>query len=228
MKNYIFLLFLFMASNNLFSSSFSLDKYDIEIKSNFLGEEIVLFGQKYPTHDLIVIMEGEKRNISLTEKIKKNVLWTNKYVEYENIPSFFAIFTLPTKTINELFLIKKLKEEHYLISNSSSKLFKIRKGLEQKSLFFQKPLIEVGSNLFFSKFKIPDNINSGVINIYFYKIIDNKVYEIIKKSLTIKKKGIIQKIEYTLYNKPYVYIFALIMFAILFSLFANYLLRKKL
>ena len=227
MKKYIFVIFLFFVNTNLFSSSFSLDKYNIEIKSNFLGEEIVLFGQKFPTHDLIVIMEGEKKNISLIEKVKKNILWTNKYVEYEDIPGFFAIFTLPHKSINELFLIKKLKEKHYLISDSSSKLFKIRKGLEQKSLYFEKSLTEVGSNLFFSKFKIPDNINSGIINIYFYKIINNEIHEVIRKSLIIEKKGFIQKIEYMLYNSQYIYISALLMFAILFSLLSNYLLRKK-
>ncbi len=90
MKKYIFVIFLFFVNTSLFSSSFSLDKYDIEIKSNFLGEEIVLFGQKFPTHDLIVIMEGEKKDISIIEKVKKNILWTNKYIEYNDIPSFFA------------------------------------------------------------------------------------------------------------------------------------------
>ena len=37
------------------SAKFSLDKFNIEINSNFLGEEVVLFGQKDEGKDLIII-----------------------------------------------------------------------------------------------------------------------------------------------------------------------------
>ena len=213
--------------NEIHGSSFSLDKYEIDIESNFLGEEIVIFGEKSPEHNLIIILEGGGKTVRLNEKIKKKILWINKSTKYESIPNFFAIFSLPKKSLNELFLITKIKKNHYLISDSSQKLFKLRKALEQKSLYFEKPLIETGENLFFSRFKIPDNINSGLINIYFYKILDNKVISLTKKTLRIKKRGFIQKIELLLYNNSIFYVLILVLFAILFSLISNYTLRKR-
>lgn len=99
--------------------------------------------------------------------------------------------------------------------------------MKQKSLYFEKKLIKGDENLFFSRFEIPDNINSGLIDIYFYKVIDNKVIDVDKKILKIKKKGLIQKIELMLYRNSLLYVFILVLFAILFSLMSNYTLRKK-
>jgi len=187
----------------------------------------VIFGEKSTKHDLIIILEGKRQAIRLNEKIKKKILWTNKSTQYKNIPNFFAIFSLPEKSLNELFLIKKIKKNHHLLSNSSQELYKIRQSLKQKSLYFEKKLIKGDENLFFSRFKIPDNINSGLIDIYFYKVIDNKVIDVDKKILKIEKKGLIQKIEIMLYRNSPLYVFILVLFAILFSLISNYTLRKK-
>lgn len=227
MKKYLIILLFFLTLSDSSGSSFSLDKYEINIKTNFLGEEIVIFGEKSPEHDLIIILEGKRQAIRLNEKIKKKILWTNKSTQYKNIPNFFAIFSLPGKSLNELFLIKEIKKNHHLLSNSSQELYKIRQSLKQKSLYFEKKLIKGDENLFFSRFEIPDNINSGLIDIYFYKVIDNKVIDVDKKILKIKKKGLIQKIELMLYKNSLLYVFILVLFAILFSLMSNYTLRKK-
>ena len=227
MKRYLIIFLFFLTLNESNGSSFSLDKYEINIKTNFLGEEIVIFGEKSPEHDLIIILEGKRQAVRLNEKIKKKILWTNKSIQYKNIPNFFAIFSLPEKSLNELFLIKKIKKNHHLLSNSSQELYKIRQSLKQKSLYFEKKLIKGDENLFFSRFEIPDNINSGLINIYFYKVIDNKVIDVDKKILKIEKKGLIQKIEIMLYRNSLLYVFILVLFAILFSLMSNYTLRKK-
>lgn len=209
------------------ASSFSLDKYEINIESNFLGEEIVIFGEKSSAHDLLIILEGKGEKVRLNEKVKKKILWTNKSTNYENIPNYFSIFSLPKKTINEIFLIQTVKDKHRLIADSSQKLFKIREALREKSLYFEKTLTEAENNLFFSRFKIPDNINSGLINIYFYEIINNKVIKVTQKKLTIEKIGFIQKIEQLLYAQSLAYVFALVLFAILFSFIFNYILRRK-
>jgi Fe2+ transport system protein B len=159
--------------------------------------------------------------------VLKKILWTNKSTNYENIPNYFSIFSLPKKTINEIFLIQTVKDNHRLIADSSQKLFKIREALREKSLYFEKTLTEAENNLFFSRFKIPDNINSGLINIYFYEIINNKVIKVTQKKLTIEKIGFIQKIEQLLYAQSLAYVFALVLFAILFSFIFNYILRRK-
>lgn len=71
MKKYLIILLFFLTLSESNGSSFSLDKYEINIKTNFLGEEIVIFGEKSPEHDLIIILEGKRQAIRLNEKIKK-------------------------------------------------------------------------------------------------------------------------------------------------------------
>jgi hypothetical protein len=58
MHRIILIIILVFCSSSSWSSKFSLDKFDIEINSNFLGEEIVLFGHKDEGRDLIIIFEG--------------------------------------------------------------------------------------------------------------------------------------------------------------------------
>ena len=119
------------------------------------------------------------------------------------------------------------KDNAIVIDYGGKPVGKIREALKEKSLYFEKTLTEAENNLFFSRFKIPDNINSGLINIYFYEIINNKVIKVTQKKLTIEKIGFIQKIEQLLYAQSLAYVFALVLFAILFSFIFNYILRRK-
>ena len=88
------------------------------------------------------------------KKLKKKILWTNKSTQYKNIPNFFAIFSLPGKSLNELFLIKEIKKNHHLLSNSSQELYKIRQSLKQKSLYFEKKLINNSDLIFVDNIQI--------------------------------------------------------------------------
>ena len=55
----IFTILLISCSSISWSSKFSLDKFDIEINSNFLGEEVVYLGKKMKK-DLIIILKEQK------------------------------------------------------------------------------------------------------------------------------------------------------------------------
>ena len=52
---YKFVLIILLFSKITFASNFSLDEFDIEINSNFLGKELVLFGNKEKELSLIHI-----------------------------------------------------------------------------------------------------------------------------------------------------------------------------
>ena len=102
MYKYILIIIFFFKIG--FASNFSLDQFEIEINSNFLGKEVVLFGNKDKDSDVIFIFEGENKKAKLTTKVKEGFLWINETKELNNQPSFFAIFTSPKKTLNEIFL----------------------------------------------------------------------------------------------------------------------------
>ena len=100
MYKYILIIIFFFKIG--FASNFSLDQFEIEINSNFLGKEVVLFGNKNKDSDVIFIFEGENKKAKLTTKVKEGFLWINETKELNNQPSYFAIFTSPKKTLNEI------------------------------------------------------------------------------------------------------------------------------
>ena len=133
------------------STSFTLDTYNIEINSGFLGKEIMLFGQKNANRDIIIIFEGNKQEANLDTKVKKGLFWVNTSKSLSDIPSFFGIFTTPKKSLNEIFLIPKITEKHNLIGNFSEGLFQIRKALKAKGLYYEEQLEVSEGNLFYKK-----------------------------------------------------------------------------
>ena len=224
---YKFVLIFLLFSKITFASNFSLDEFDIEINSNFLGKEVVLFGNKDKESSIIFIFEGEDKEAKLTTKVKEGYLWINKTRDLNNQPSFFAIFTTPKKTLNEIFLLSTLKEKHPLISNPSVRLYEIRKAMKSKKLFIEEELENLNVNLFLKKFLIADNISQGNIKVYMYELKNNQIIKMSSKNLIIKKGGISFKLEELLKKESFIYIFILIVISLLLSLLTNLIFRRK-
>ena len=224
---YKFVLIFLLFSKITFASNFSLDEFDIEINSNFLGKEVVLFGNKDKESSIIFIFEGEDKEAKLTTKVKEGYLWINKTRSLNNQPSFFAIFTTPKKTLNEIFLLSTLKDKHPLISNPSVRLYEIRKAMKSKNLFIEEELENLNGNLFLKKFLIPDNISPGNIKVYMYELKNNQIIKMSSKNLIIKKGGISFKLEELLKKESFIYIFILIVISLLLSLLTNLIFRRK-
>ena len=222
----LIILFVFCSSNS-WSSKFSLDKFDIEINSNFLGEEIVLFGQKDEGRDLIIIFEGNEKQGKLFTKTKKGLLWINEKQEIDRIPSFFGIFSTPKYSLNQIFLIPSITSKHVLINDFSERLYQIRTALKIKGLYFEDELQSIEGSLFIKKFKIPDNISAGDIKVSLYEIQNNEVISFNQKKLNIQKKGLTSKFEIMLEEQSLVYTAILVIFSIVFSLLSNWLFRRR-
>ena len=224
---YKFVLIFLLFSKITFASNFSLDEFDIEINSNFLGKEVVLFGNKDKESSIIFIFEGEDKEAKLTTKVKEGYLWINKTQNLNNQPSFFAIFTTPKKTLNEIFLLSTLKDKHPLISNPSVRLYEIRKAMKSKNLYIEEELENLNGNLFLKKFLIPDNISPGNIKVYMYELKNDQIIKMSSKNLIIKKGGISFKLEELLKKESFIYIFILIVISLLLSLLTNLIFRRK-
>tara|TARA_Y100000768_G_scaffold316010_1_gene251011 strand:+ start:110 stop:787 length:678 start_codon:yes stop_codon:yes gene_type:complete len=224
---YKFVLIILLFSKITFASNFSLDEFDIEINSNFLGKEVVLFGNKDKESSIIFIFEGEDKEAKLTTKVKEGYLWINKTRSLNNQPSFFAIFTTPKKTLNEIFLLSTLKDKHPLISNPSVRLYEIRKAMKSKNLYIEEELENLNGNLFLKKFLIPDNISPGNIKVYMYELKNDQIIKMSSKNLIIKKGGISFKLEELLKKESFIYVFILIVISLLLSLLTNLIFRRK-
>ena len=224
---YKFVLMILLFCKITFASNFSLDEFDIEINSNFLGKEVVLFGNKDKESSIIFIFEGEDKEAKLTTKVKEGYLWINKTRSLNNQPSFFAIFTTPKKTLNEIFLLSTLKDKHPLISNPSLRLYEIRKAMKSKNLYIEEELENLNGNLFLKKFLIPDNISPGNIKVYMYELKNDQIIKMSSKNLIIKKGGISFKLEELLKKDSFIYVFILIVISLLLSLLTNRIFRRN-
>ena len=224
---YKFVLIILLFSKITFASNFSLDEFDIEINSNFLGKEVVLFGNKDKESSIIFIFEGEDKEAKLTTKVKEGYLWINKTRSLNNQPSFFAVFTSPKKTLNEIFLLSTLKDKHPLISNPSLRLYEIRKAMKSKNLYIEEELENLNGNLFLKKFLIPDNISPGNIKVYMYELKNDQIIKMFSKNLIIKKGGVSFKLEELLKKESFIYVFILIVISLLLSLLTNLIFRRK-
>ena len=227
MLRIILIILLVFCSSSSWSSKFSLDKFNIEINSNFLGEEIVLFGQKDEGRDLIIIFEGTEKQGKLFTKTKRGLLWINEKQELDRIPSFFGIFSTPKYSLNEIFLIPSVTSKHLLISDISERLYQIRTALKIKGLYFEDELQSIEGSLFIKKFKIPDNISAGDIKVSLYEIQNNEVISFNQKKLNIQKKGLTSKFEIMLEEQSLLYTVILVFFSIVFSLLSNWLFRRR-
>ena len=227
MHRIILIIILVFCSSSSWSSKFSLDKFDIEINSNFLGEEIVLFGHKDEGRDLIIIFEGIEKQGKLFTKTKKGLLWINEKQELNRIPSFFGIFSTPKYSLNEIFLIPSVTSKHALISDFSERLYQIRTALKIKGLYFEDELQSIEGSLFIKKFKIPDNISAGDIKVSLYEIRNNEVIGFNQKKLNIQKKGLTSRFEIMLEEQSMLYTIILVVFSIVFSLLSNWLFRRR-
>ena len=227
MHRIILIIILVFCSSSSWSSKFSLDKFDIEINSNFLGEEVVLFGHKDEGIDLIIIFEGNEKTGKLFTKTKRGLLWINEKQELDRIPSFFGIFSTPKYSLNEIFLIPSVTSKHVLISDISERLYQIRTALKIKGLYFEDELQSIEGSLFIKKFKIPDNISAGDIKVSLYEIQNNEVIGLNQKKLNIQKKGLTSRFEIMLEEQSMLYTIILVVFSIVFSLLSNWLFRRR-
>ena len=112
---------------------FDLSEKEIQIETNFIGKEIIIFGILEENHDIILTIKGPRENNKLLMKERILGLWLNtKKVIYKDIPSlFFLASTKPIKDIlsSNTILKKKLQFDSLLVNAVTSRNF-----LQQKNL----------------------------------------------------------------------------------------------
>ena len=128
------LLISFLISGVAKSADFTLDKFNIEIQSNFLGEELLLFGKK----------ESEKSNILAKNTFKENS-------SGENLPAIKVTNDVLKKNIVELisFINKDISKSEIrrLIKSNAIKIdnknIHDEKYIVNNSLFSEKGYVKL-------------------------------------------------------------------------------------
>ena len=220
---------------------FDLSEKEIQIETNFIGKEIIIFGILEKNHDIILTIKGPKKDSKLLMKERILGLWLNtKKVVYKNIPSlFFLASTQPIKNIlsSNTILKEKLQFESLLTNAVTSRNFLQQKNLNnwnknlirikiKNNLFKEYELNNVENKLFQTRVFFPSNSIPGTYNVTIYQI-KNKIIQGEKnRIINIKKAGVGEKIYTFAHEQPAIYGLIAIFFAIISGLLAATIFRR--
>ena len=220
---------------------FDVSEKEIQIETNFIGKEIIIFGILEKNHDIILTIKGPKKDSKLLMKERILGLWLNtKKVVYKNIPSlFFLASTQPIKNIlsSNTILKEKLQFESLLTNAVTSRNFLQQKNLNnwnknlirikiKNNLFKEYELNNVENKLFQTRVFFPSNSIPGTYNVTIYQI-KNKIIQGEKnRIINIKKAGVGEKIYTFAHEQPAIYGLIAIFFAIISGLLAATIFRR--
>ena len=239
----ILLLIFFILSKNTFASEvyFDLSEKEIQIETDFVGKEIIIFGTFEMNEETILTIQGPKKDIKMMKKERILGFWFNtKKVIYKNIPSvFFLSSSKPVREIlNKDTIIKEnLYFDEILTNTITQRDFINQKKLstwnenlieikKKEDLFKEYELKNIENKLFQTRIFFPANTIPGNYKVTIFQIKDKIVLSKKNKLIKIKKSGVGGEIFKFAHSEPASYGLLSILFAILSGLTAATLFRR--
>jgi uncharacterized protein (TIGR02186 family) len=176
----------------------------IEIKHDFLGTQILVYGARNDAGSIAVIVRGPEKTFLVRQKQKVAGIWMNvDSVEFKNTPSFYSasLMSSLSKIRNDNLLknlkigIKNQDLQNNLAENSAIKIDDFEQALisylERKKLFNPEPyqIAFWGETLFRTSIDFPRNILPGVYNIDVYLFNDGLLSSVQSTPLIVDKVG---------------------------------------
>ena len=243
MKQIIIIFIAFILCKTIIAAEtyFDLSEKEIEIKTDFRGKEIIIFGTFEEGEDIIILIQGPKKDTKIMKKERILGFWFNtKKVIYQNLPSlFFISSSAPIKNIlkSDMIIKEKLYFDELLVNNIIQKDFIEKKNLEnwnanlikikKNNQLFKEHIFETIENkLFQTRIFFPTNSIPGQYNVSIYQIKDFAIINKKNKTINIKKSGIGEKVFEFANKQPAAYGLFSIIFAVLSGLIAATLFRR--
>lgn len=221
----------------------SLDSHVVKISIDFTGNEILLFGSAEEEGEIIVIVQGPRRTLTVRKKRRSYGIWHNaENVSFDNVPGYYALSysgsrlprlskgTLRRHEIGGDNLNLKIRGgEAY----DASKLAEFRASLlEQLGLarIFSVnavPLERLGEHLFRTSFFIPANAPVGTYRAEVFLVRNRKIISAQATPLFVSKTGIEAQVYNMAHRHSAFYGVMAVVLAIVAGYTANAVMRKK-
>ena len=231
----ILLTFIFL--NNFLQAEeiyFDLSEDNIELKTDFNGKEIIIFGLLKDDHETLLTIKGPPSKMRIQKKERHFGIWiNNQYVTYSNIPSLFFLST--SKKINEILpesilinedlsfekiLNNKTFNQNFIFKNDqedwNNNFVRIKK---EQSFYKSFEMKKIKDKLFQTSVFFPPNTIPGIYNVNIYYIRNNTIMSNDQKKIVIKKSGIGSKIFDFANNNAATYG----VFVVIFSIFSGFI-----
>ena len=218
---------------------FDLSQKQINIDTNFTGKELILFGLAEPNYDIVIVVSGPKKDLTIRNKNRILGLWFNtKSITYINVPKVYFISSY--KDINDVInqksrfnneigfnnikLIPKNKKDLFVdLKNWNESLIRVQK---QKNLYKHFDLKIVDERLFQTKLYFPSHIPMGKYDVTTYKIKDGKIVSSSNRIILINKSGIGNEIYLFAKNHSIYYGIGTIFLALILGIAGAAIFRK--
>jgi uncharacterized protein (TIGR02186 family) len=215
----------------------------INIDTKFNGTELLLFGAKSHSGNIIVAVRGPKKNFIITKKDKLFGFWYSaERVKLKDTYSFYSLFsTLSSKSNIDHSLENTLSN---LEIGTKNLHFNISKDVElKKQDEFKEQMISYmeGSHLYSTNVgtidfldetlfkvvvKFPKNITRGTYNVEIYLIDENRLLSFQSIPIYVTQSGISATILDFSYQEPFLYGLLAVILALACGWLVNYIFNK--
>ena len=220
---------------------FDLSEDNIEIKTDFDGKEIIIFGLLQDNHETLLTIKGPMSKMKIQKKERLFGVWiNNKQITYSNIPTLFFLSSsskvddiLPNSVqINDdlnfdKILNNKTFDQNFIFENDQSIWNKNFVRIKKRQLFYKEfEMKTFKDKLFQTSVFFPPNTIPGIYYVDIYYIKHNTIMNKDQKKIIVRKTGIGSDIYEFARNRAATYGVFVIIFSILSGLIAATLFRR--
>tara|TARA_Y100000591_G_scaffold39059_1_gene28870 strand:+ start:3238 stop:3942 length:705 start_codon:yes stop_codon:yes gene_type:complete len=220
---------------------FDLSEDNVEIKTDFEGKEIIIFGLLQNDHETLLTIKGPSSKMKIQKKERYFGIWiNNKQITYSKIPTLFFLSSsskvddiLPNSVqINDdlnfdKILNNKTFDQNFIFENDQSIWNKNFVRIKKRQLFYKEFEMKTFKNkLFQTSVFFPPNTIPGIYNVDIYYIKNKTIMNKDQKKIIVKKTGIGSDIYDFARNNAATYGVFVIIFSILCGLIAATLFRR--
>ena len=220
---------------------FDLSEDNIEIKTDFDGKEIIIFGLLKDEHDTLLTIKGPPSKMKIQKKERYFGVWiNNKQITYSKIPTLF--FLSSSSKINEILpnsiqinddlnfdkiLNNKTFDQNFIFENDQTTWNENFVRIKKKQLFYKEFEMKIFKDkLFQTSVFFPPNTIPGIYNVDIYYIKNKTIMNKDQKEIIVKKTGIGSDIYEFAKDRAATYGVFVIIFSILSGLIAATLFRR--
>ncbi len=220
---------------------FDLSEDKIEIKTDFDGKEIIIFGLLQDDYDTLLTIKGPTSKMKIQKKERYFGVWVNnKQITYSKIPTLFFLSSssivddiLPNSVqINEdlnfdKILNNKTFDQNFVFKNDQNTWNENFVRIKKKQLFYKEFEMKIFKDkLFQTSVFFPPNTIPGIYYVDIYYIKHKTIMNKDQKKIIVKKTGIGSDIYEFARNRAATYGVFVIFFSILSGLIAATLFRR--
>lgn len=165
----------------------------IEIYSGFTGTQLLLFGARNDSGDIVLVVRGPEHRVMVRKKERRAGIWVNRHQDkFDHVPLYFALAS--SRPLEEL-QSKALTSNLQIYDSADTHHNPFREALHRiltlRNLYHltPQPITFMGSTLFKASFTFPDNMPRGIYTAEIYLFSDGQLAGAQSIPITVVKTG---------------------------------------